>query len=244
MSSGRLIRLFVPHALSAGEVVALSEAQSHYVVHVMRLKPGARVRVFNGKDGEWSATLESATRKALALGIEAPIRAQSPEPDVWLLFAPLKRARNEWLVEKATELGAAALWPVLTQHTNAERVNTERWRAIAVEAAEQCERLSVPEVAPPAALEHVMTRWPAGRNLLVLDETGVGQPIAAALQTHGSGPCGFLVGPEGGFAQSELDALGQLPFVTRIGLGPRILRAETAALAALACRQSLVIDGR
>ncbi|MDX2142237.1 MAG: 16S rRNA (uracil(1498)-N(3))-methyltransferase [Rhodospirillaceae bacterium] len=244
MSSGRTIRLFVPDALAAGGLVALSEAQSHYAVHVMRLKPGARVLVFNGRDGEWSATLESATRKSFALGLEAQTRAQLPEPDVWLLFAPLKRARNEWLVEKCTELGAAALVPVMTLHTNAERVNVERLTAIAVEAAEQCERLTVPEVRAPMALAHVIAQWPSARRLFVLDETGAGAPVAAAAQNHGSGPCAFLIGPEGGFAQSELDDLGQLPFVTRVGLGPRVLRAETAALAALACYQALAVDGR
>jgi 16S rRNA (uracil1498-N3)-methyltransferase len=172
------------------------------------------------------------------------MRTQGLESDVWLLFAPLKRARTEWLIEKATELGAAKIWPVMTQHTQVERVNVERLHAIAVEAAEQCERLTVPDVAAPMALAHVIERWPAARRLFVLDETGAGQPIAAALQNGGSGPCAFLIGPEGGFAQSELDGLAQLPFVTRLGLGPRILRAETAALAALACRQAMVVDGR
>jgi 16S rRNA (uracil1498-N3)-methyltransferase len=244
MSSGRTIRLFVPDDLAAGGLVALSEAQSHYAVRVMRLTPGARVLAFNGRDGEWSATLDSATRKSFALSVETQTRPQCREPDEWLLFAPLKRAQTEWLVEKATELGAAALVPVITQHSNAERVNVERLTAIAVEAAEQCERLSVPEVRAPAALAHVMTQWPAARRLFVCDETGAGRPIAAALQDHGSRSCGFLIGPEGGFAQTELDGLAPLPFVTRVGLGSRILRAETAALAALACRRALAVDGR
>ncbi len=238
------IRLFITDALEAGHSIALSEPQAHYVAHVMRLKVGAEVRVFNGQQGEWRATISAISKKGCTLHLGELTRPQKPEPDLWLAFAPIKRARIDLVVEKATELGVSVLWPVFTQHTNAERINLARLRATAIEAAEQCERLTVPEVREPTAFAHVMTQWPQSRRLFVLDETGAGQPIAVALNAYASQPCGFLVGPEGGFAQTELDGLAQLTFVSRISLGPRILRAETAALAALVTWQSLIGDWR
>jgi 16S rRNA (uracil1498-N3)-methyltransferase len=244
MSDRKLIRLLLEHDLAAGANVMLAEAQAHYVIHVMRVEPGASVLVFNGRDGEWTATVQRVGKKGCTVALHNQTRAQIPEPDVWLAFAPLKRARIDMLVEKATELGAAALLPVFTQHTNAERINLERLRATAIEAAEQCERLTVPRIEPAVDFQQLLARWPTTRSLLVLDETGAGVPIAAALAQTASLPCGFLVGPEGGFTKSELDALTQLAFVTRVGLGPRILRAETAALAALVAWQSLVGDWR
>jgi 16S rRNA (uracil1498-N3)-methyltransferase len=244
MSDRKLIRLFLQHDLAVGASVMLSEAQAHYVIHVMRIDNSADVLVFNGRDGEWKATVQKSGKKGCQLAIHGQTRAQIPEPDVWLAFAPLKRARIDMLVEKATELGAAALLPVFTQHTNAERINLERLRATSIEAAEQCERLTVPRIEPAVDLHQLITRWPTERALFVLDETGAGKPIAACLAQSASLPCGFLVGPEGGFTKSELDALAQLAFVTRVGLGPRILRAETAALAALVAWQSLVGDWR
>jgi len=244
MSDRRSIRLFTEHDLDLGLSFALSEAQAHYAIHVMRLRAGDALRIFNGRHGEWSAQLEVVTKKSCQLRLTAQSRPQPVEPDVWLAFAPLKRVRIDLVAEKATELGASVLWPVFTQHTNAERINLDRLRATVMEAAEQCDRLTLPDVREPRALADVMTQWPHDRRLFVLDETGGGQPIAAALSKVASQPCGFLVGPEGGFAQSELDRLAQLPFVTRISLGPRILRAETAALAALVTWQSLVGDWR
>jgi 16S rRNA (uracil1498-N3)-methyltransferase len=244
MTARRQPRLFIDQPLHAGAALSPSEAQAHYLTNVMRLKHGEVLRVFNGKEGEWSARVDAVKKKNCALKAEAQTRPQQPEPDVWLAFAPIKRARIDLIAEKATELGASVLWPVFTQHTNAERINQERLIATAVEAAEQSERLTLPDVRAPMSLPDVIGQWPAGRLLLVLDETGAGRPIAAALGDLASQPCGFLVGPEGGFAPAELDMLSTLPFARRISLGPRILRAETAAIAALVAWQSLVGDWR
>ena len=240
------VRLFVAAALRASASVPLSPDQAHYANKVMRLEPGDRVRLFNGRDGEWRARLETLGRKGAAAIVEERSRAQFPEPDIRLLFAPLKKSALDFLIAKATELGVAELQPVSTRRTAAERVNLARWRAQAIEAAEQCERLTVPDVRPLETLERAMGAWDGTRKLYVADETGGGVPVAEAFADTdaGIGPVAFLVGPEGGFAQSELDALARLPFVTRVGLGPRILRAETAALVLLACGQALAGDGR
>jgi 16S rRNA (uracil1498-N3)-methyltransferase len=172
-------------------------------------------------------------------------RTAQPEGDVWLLFAPIKRARLDWLVEKATELGVSALVPVLTARTQAERLNRERLQALAVAAAEQSERLSVPQTRPAESLADVLAVWSEGRLLVLCDESGAGAPIATALATCAMPmPAAVLVGPEGGFTETELDALAKLSFVTRVGLGPRVLRAETAALAALAVFQAIAGDWR
>lgn len=239
------IRLFVAAALGPGAAVPLRPDQAHYASKVMRLGPGDRVLLFNGRDGEWRAQIEGIDRKGGKTIVEARTRAQISEPDVTLLFAPLKKTAIDFVIEKATELGVAVLQPVLTRRTAVERVNGTRLRARAVEAAEQCERLTVPEVRPALALARVLSDWNGARRLYVADETGGGAPAAEAFSGAGqAGPVAFLIGPEGGFERSELDALGQLPFVTRIALGPRVLRAETAAIAALACWQALAGDGR
>ncbi|WP_422001088.1 16S rRNA (uracil(1498)-N(3))-methyltransferase [Reyranella sp.] len=241
-----LSRLHVDADLAAGLDVALDEAQAHYLRHVMRRADGAPLLLFNGRDGEWRATLEARGRKAAVARVGERTREQAVEPDLWLCFAPLKRARIDYVAEKATELGVAVLQPVLTHHTIVERVNVERLRANAVEAAEQTERLSVPEVRPPAALASLLDGWPAGRRLLVCDETGGGPPIATALSgldaAARAAPWAILIGPEGGFDSGELAHLRRISDVMAVGLGPRILRADTAALAALTCWQALVGD--
>jgi 16S rRNA (uracil1498-N3)-methyltransferase len=179
------------------------------------------------------------------LAVEARRRGPEPEPALWLVFAPIKRLRLDWLIEKGTELGVGAFVPVMTERTQAERINRERLADHAIAAAEQCERLSVPEIREPRRLEDVLADWPGERRLIVCDETGGGTPLAAALGALPAGSAAaLLVGPEGGFAQTELDALAILPFVTRAGLGPRVLRAETAALASLAVYQAIAGDGR
>ena len=242
---GARIRLFVAAALKAGAAVPLHPDQSHYAGKVMRLGPGDEVLLFNGRDGEWRARIAVLGRKGGEAVARARTRAQGLEPDAALLFAPLKKTALDFAVEKATELGIAVLQPVLTRRTAVERVNLARLRAQAIEAAEQCGRLTVPEVRPALALERALGDWDGTRRLYVADETGGGVPAADAF--FGAGPAGrvaFLVGPEGGFERSELDALARLPFVTRIALGPRLLRAETAAIAALACWQALAGDGR
>ncbi len=238
------LRLFVEAPLAEGGRIALDQKQAHYLLHVMRAEAGAAVALFNGRDGEWLARIEAAGKRSLVLLPERLLRPQAPEPDLWLLFAPVKRLRIDIIIEKATELGVSVLAPVFTRHTAMTRVNEERLRAIAVEAAEQCERLSVPEVRPAASLDSVLAGWPAGRRLILLDEGGGGAPIADVLADGWPGPAAVLVGPEGGFAKSELDALRALSFATPVGLGPRILRADTAVIAALSCFQALCGDWR
>jgi 16S rRNA (uracil1498-N3)-methyltransferase len=241
-------RLFVEADLASGVEAPLSEAQAHYLRHVMRRADGAPLLLFNGRDGEWRATLALRGKKAAAAAVGERTREQAAEPDLWLCFAPIKRARIDMIAEKATELGVALLQPMLTQHTAVERVNVERLRANAIEAAEQTERLSVPEVRKPVELARLLADWPADRRLLMADETGGGPPIAEALgaldEPARAAPWAILVGPEGGFAAAELAAVRRMKNVTAVGLGPRILRADTAALAALACWQSLVGDWR
>lgn len=243
-----LSRLFVEAELSAGVEVSLDDTQAHYLRHVMRREEGARLLLFNGRDGEWDAALSLRGKKSAAAVVNDRVRAQDREPDLWLCFAPIKRTRIDFIAEKATELGVAVLQPVLTRHTAVDRVNVARLRANAVEAAEQTERLTVPEVRDPIELGRLLDQWPAGRRLLMCDETGGGPPIAEALEgldnQARSAPWAIVIGPEGGFAQAELAALRRMSNVTAVGLGPRILRADTAALAALSCWQALVGDWR
>jgi 16S rRNA (uracil1498-N3)-methyltransferase len=244
------IRLFVEHPLAAGAAVGLPADQAHYLRSVMRLEPGVPLLLFNGRDGEWRARLDGLGKGWASCSVEEATRPQLPEPDIWLVFAPLKRARIDFVVQKATELGVSALWPVFTRHTAVGRVNDERLRANAVEAAEQCERLTVPEIFEPAPLEEALASWPEGRRIFLCDERGGGAPIAEALGTAGHAPmpmgrpAAALIGPEGGFSSNELDRLRNNPIVTPVGLGPRVLRADTAALAVLACWQALVGDWR
>jgi 16S rRNA (uracil1498-N3)-methyltransferase len=235
------IRLFIAAPLAAGTTIEPAPAQCHYLLTVMRRQAGDRVALFNGHEGEWLATLEPTGRRRCRLRIEDQLRPQEPEPGPALLFAPLKRIRQEMLVEKATELGAAALEPLITRRSVVDRLNRERLRNVAIEAAEQCGRLSVPEIGPPLPLAAAMDGWPAERRLYVADETGGGRPLLDALGEHGAGD--LLIGPEGGFEPDELDALQARVGVVAVCLGRRILRAETAALAALACWQAVLATG-
>lgn len=235
-------RLFVDAPLSGA--VELDAARAHYLRNVLRLGPGARVALFNGRDGEVAARVERLDKRAAVLVVEAPRRAPAAEPDLWLLFAPIKRARVDFLVEKATELGVSRLMPVFTERTNVERVKDERLLAICVEAAEQSERLTVPVVAEPCDLPRALAGWPAERPLFLCAEAGAATPVAEAVAASTGRPAAFLTGPEGGFSKGELDHLRQLPFVVPVSLGPRVLRADTAALAALACWQAAAGDWR
>lgn len=241
-------RLFVESELAAGIEASLNDSQVHYLRHVLRRADGALLRLFNGSDGEWAGTFEPRGKKAGVARIGERLREQDVAPDLWLCFAPVKKARIDYVAEKATELGVALLQPVLTQHTNVERVNVERLRANAIEAAEQTERLTVPEVCPAIPLDRLLREWPSRRRLLICDESGEGRPIADVLSTLDesakTAPWAILVGPEGGFDAAELEALRRMKDVMAVGLGPRILRADTAALAALACWQALVGDWR
>ena len=242
-------RLYVAADLAPGAPIALDVAQAHYLRNVLRLAPGAAVALFNGRDGEWTAAIDDLGKRAALLRCQVQRRPQRPEPDLWLLFAPIKRLRIDYLVEKATELGVAELQPVFTRRTVASRLNLARLVAHAVEAAEQTERLSIPVLREPQGLAERLASWPLGRRLLLCAEAGPSRPIADALEALAATPAAarvgaVLVGPEGGFTAAELDDLGKLPFVTPVGLGPRILRADTAALAALACWQAILGDGR
>lgn len=240
-------RLFVDAALSVGAVVDLPPAQAHYLGTVMRAREGEAVALFNGRDGEWRAEISAVSKKAAALRVVEQMRPQHVEPDLWLCFAPLKKDSTDMVVQKAVELGASRLQPVMTARTNAARFNTDRARVNAIEAAEQCERLSVPEVAAPVTLPDLLAGWAArapNRRLFIADETGRGTPLPDALMGDEGAIPAFLIGPEGGFAQSELDHLRSLDFVVPVGLGPRILRAETAALAALTVWQAVRGDWR
>ncbi|HQT46168.1 MAG: 16S rRNA (uracil(1498)-N(3))-methyltransferase [Acidocella sp. 20-63-7] len=225
------IRLFVETALHAGENVNLREAQAHYLANVMRLGAGDTLRLFNGTQGEWRAEMVSAGRKAVDLRVLEQTREHEAAPDCWLCFALLKRQKTDLVVEKATELGVRVIQPVITARTQADHVNLERLRAIALEAAEQCERLTVPEIREPVSLAKMMQNWPA-RTLYVADERRDAGVLRA--EPGAAKPCALLVGPEGGFTSVELDGIAGTPLVKRVSLGARILRAETAAIAGLA----------
>ena len=232
-------RLFVADSLVSGATIKLSASQLHHLRHVLRLAPGALLSLFNGRDGAWLARLVALGKTAGQVELLRQLEPQRPEPDLWLLFSPLKRHRLDFLVEKVTELGIARLLPVLTERSVVRRVNEASLREAAREAAEQCERLSVPEVAALQSLGQALDGWPPARRLYICAESGRAQPLTEALR---AGPAAFVTGPEGGFSQRELDAVLSLPFVTPVGLGPRILRAETAAMAAVASWQTLCGD--
>ncbi|MBV8506202.1 MAG: 16S rRNA (uracil(1498)-N(3))-methyltransferase [Alphaproteobacteria bacterium] len=246
MTERRTPRLYVASGLASGGEAELDRAQTHYLRSVLRLDAGAAIAAFNTADGEWLCHVAEFGKRGARLSVEAQLRAPEPEaePDLWLMFAPIKRARLDWLVEKATELGVTAFLPVWTARTQVERINLERLRAHTIEAAEQSERVSVPEMRAPEALRRVLASWPAARGLILCDERGAGEPICDAAARLPPGPMALLVGPEGGFDETELDAFGKLSFVTRVGLGPRVLRAETATLAAVAVFQAIAGDWR
>jgi 16S rRNA (uracil1498-N3)-methyltransferase len=234
-------RLHVEAPLAAGAQVALDRAQAHYLGTVLRLQSGSRVLVFNGRDGEWAATL-AMPKRAAALVVEVKTRPQTLPTDLHYLFAPLKAARLDYMVQKAVEMGASRLQPVLTRHGQVARVNVQRMRANAVEAAEQCGILSLPDVDEPVALARLLVEWEPGRLLVFCDEDAEVTNPVAALTDLPRAPLAVLVGPEGGFADDERASLLKLPNVVRLSLGPRILRADTAAVAALTLVQALLGD--
>ena len=234
------VRLYVDHPLRPGQPVPLTGDQANYLFSVMRMAVGAPVLLFNGRDGEWRADVAEAGRRGgtLLCAVQtAPLRLP---PDLWLLFAPLKKVRTDFIVEKAAELGAARILPVLTRHTSADRIRQDRLRAHAVEAAEQCGGTFVPEVAELQPLERVLETWQADRNLLWCDEHLAGTSVTVPRGPRG--PWAILIGPEGGFAEAEQARLRRMPQAVAASLGPRILRADTAAVAALALWQAALGD--
>jgi 16S rRNA (uracil1498-N3)-methyltransferase len=230
-------RLFVEASLEAGAVVEAAPGQAHHLGTVLRRGPGDAVRLFNPRDGEWEATIEAIRKDRARFALVAPVRPPAAEPEVRLLVAALKRDAMDWVVEKATELGATLIQPVLTQRSVVDRANLSRLSAIARGAAEQCERLAVPVVAEAAPLHRVLDAWD-GAKLVVAMERSLAAP-PRALDLPADAPLALLVGPEGGFTWAELDDLRRRPFVVPAALGPRILRAETAAVAGLAALQAL-----
>lgn len=234
-------RLYVPLPLAERAEHSLEQDQAHYLRDVMRLKPGDPVRLFNAEDGEFLAYLGTVTRKAVSVIAEKKLAEAAPPPDIDFIFAPLKHARLDYLVQKATELGARRLRPVFTQRTIVDRVNLDRMKANAVEAAEQCNLVYVPEVHEPEKLDRLLAGWPAERALIYCDERSDDRDSIALLQELKL-PAALLVGPEGGFTAEEREGLRRLPFVTVISLGPRIMRADTAGTAALALVQAVLGD--
>ena len=238
---GGLTRLYVDMALAQGATIELPETQTHFLAHVLRAKPGDHLRIFNGRDGEWRARIAGVSKRTVTLSLEAQTRPQAGIPDLWLLLAPIKKTPLDYIVQKATELGVARIQPVITHRTIVERVNSERMTANAIEAAEQSGRLSVPEIASPIALDKALAGWNAERQLMFCDEGGA-PPIAATLAKRERGPWAILTGPEGGFDSNEREMLRALKFVVPVSLGPRIMRADTAALAAITIWQATLGD--
>lgn len=238
----RLQRLFVPHELGPGAAFDADRVQSHYLAHVLRMAEGAELLVFNGRDGEWSARVAAVAKKSVRLSVTEQTRPQPPLPDLVYAFAPLKAGRLDYLVQKAVEMGAGALQPVVTRHTQVAKPPMERIEANVIEAAEQCGVLAVPAVRPPLKLERLLAEWERDRRLIFCDEDAATDNPLPALQAIAESRLGLLVGPEGGFSDDERRMLRALPFVTAIPLGPRILRADTAAVAALAVIQATLGD--
>ena len=235
-----LPRLFVETLLGPGARVPLDAAQANYLGNVMRLKQGDRLLLFDGMSGEWLAEIAEAGKKRMTLSISEPTRQQERVPDLWLAFAPVKKGRVDWLVEKAVELGVARLVPVVTQRTIVDKLNLDRMRAHIIEAAEQCGRTALADIDEPVRLEALLKKRDNTRTLFFADETG-GEPAATAFR---AGPALILIGPEGGFTPEEGMAIRSAPNSVAISLGPRILRAETAALAAVAAWMSAAGDWR
>ena len=240
--SSKLQRLFVEAPLATGAEIELDPAHAHYLIDVLRSKGGDHVLVFNGRDGEWRAELFEATRKRVKIRLETRTRPQTAGPDLHYLFAPLKRARLDYMAQKATEMGASLLQPVITRHTVAERVNVERLHANAIEAAEQCGILRVPEIGEPQKLARLLADWDQKRLLIFADEEAPCASPLEALKSQASGPLAVLIGSEGGFEAEERALLMQQPFVLPVSLGPRVMRADTAAVACLALVNAVLGD--
>ena len=247
MAERILTRLFVEPALADGASVELSPEHAHFLRSVLRASPGAKLALFNGKDGEWLAELDTVGKKQASVTILEKRREQIKGPSIELAFAPVKKTPMDFLIQKSVELGVSALHPVLTERTQGDRINAGRLRSQTIEAAEQCERLDIPDLYEASKLETFLAGWPEAKPLFVCAEAGEAMPLAEALipcksADPASAGHGLMTGPEGGFSPQELVILRERPFVTLVGLGPRILRAETAALSALTLWQAIVGD--
>ncbi|MDE4174836.1 16S rRNA (uracil(1498)-N(3))-methyltransferase [Phaeobacter sp. PT47_59] len=236
------IRLYVEHPLGAGQTIPVDRDQAHYLFGVMRQGVGARVALFNGRDGEWLAEVAEAGKRGGALICLEQSRPLQMPPDLWLLFAPIKKARTDFIVEKAAEMGAARILPVQTEFTNSERIRQDRLQAHAVEAAEQCGGTFVPEVADLQKLSRLLDHWPEVRQLMFCDEAEVGNALQLAAASHKGAPWAILIGPEGGFSEAERKRLHAMAQSHVVSLGPRILRADTAAVAAMTLWQQALGD--
>lgn len=235
-------RLFVEHSLAAGSLVTVEGNAAHYLAQVMRIRPGDRVLLFNGRDGEWLACATELRKRDLTLLCQSQTRPTETVPDLWLCVAPIRKGRIDLVAEKACELGVARLCPVLTRRAIVDKLNLDRLRAHLIEAAEQCGRTGLPDLAAMVPLADLLRTWPAGRTLFFADEAG-GAPLAAAFAAH-PGPAALLIGPEGGFDDGERAAIRAHRAACAVSLGPRVLRAETAALAAAAVWMSVQGDWR
>ena len=237
-----LVRLYVSQPLSEGALLTLPRESSHYLIEVMRLTAGDAVAVFDGANGEWEAVIDDPHRKQAKLTARRQLRPQETVPDLWLLFAPIKHGRIDFIVEKACELGVARVLPVITRRTIVNRVPVDRLNANMVEAAEQCGRTALPRLAEPVQLEKLLADWPEDRALLFCDELG-GAPMLEALKERPRGsPAAILIGPEGGFTDDEREMIRAIPSAVPLSLGPRILRADTAAVAAISLWQAVQGD--
>ncbi|WP_309083828.1 16S rRNA (uracil(1498)-N(3))-methyltransferase [Chelativorans sp.] len=240
----RMQRLYLPDDLSAGAEIETTREQAHYLAHVLRMREGSELLVFNGRHGEWLAEIAGVAKKSARLAVRTLTRPQTPQPDLLYCFAPLKQGRLDYLVQKAVEMGAGILQPVITQHTQVPRIGLERIEANIIEAAEQCGIISIPIVREPLKLERMLEIWEEGRRLVYCDEDAPGNNPLPALSALAGRKLALLVGPEGGFSEAERAMLRALPFVVPVPLGPRILRADTAAVAALALIQASAGDWR
>lgn len=235
------VRLFISTTLQPEQLVELSEAQSHYLSNVMKLKVDDIFFGFDGTSGEYELQIVKQGKKHIEAKVTQKRRDFESSPDVWLLFAPVKKDQTDFIIQKAVELGVSELIPTITRYTNSDRIKTERFVAQSIEAAEQCRRLDIPKVASAKPLSEILSNWDRGRHLYYMDESRTGTPVREAF-SQAVAPIAILVGPEGGFSEEELKLLRQLDFTTGVTLGPRILRAETAVVSALSCWQALSGD--
>ncbi len=241
MRNHKLIRVFVSLPLAEGASINLNKEQSHYLTNVMRRKISDSVLLFNGSDGEFEGEIIAASRNEAVIKVKAQTRKQVSSPDITLLYAPVKNAKNEFIVQKATEMGVSHIQPVITHNTIKDKTNNERLRLVAIEAAEQCERLDVPEVSEIVELDKVLHKYD-GHKIMMCDETGRGKPASVVLAHQAGDRWCILIGPEGGFSEAEIKMLHSMKNIHPVGLGPRILRAETAIITAIALWQNYLGD--